>query len=380
MANLLKRHDPHTTDEYVSDLTRRLRRSLPRDKAEQIACEAEAHLEDRVEDLTLAGVVRPESVALAGFGPVRRFARTSVLHAYSDRGSGRWRLLGRLATANLLGWIVCVELLSYSAQKQIIFDSFGWILGVSVIVMSLAALRSRLPQTRIYCAYLVVTLLTIFVGAGLRFVPDNNTPSILLANLAVNGRAFHDDGPGTLRGDYSEEIGRLRQHYVYGEIPLLRQGIATYRASAPVPASLLFRGQFIVPHSKQWEYSVDSDLPVFQEPPFARTRWESWTQSEFARQSFRTVATRQEAEAIWKEVGEKWLAGRQQIVQRVQHRCAVLERAQTASLSFNSGAATFHASGFLIVCPFLITTDFLLAHLGRAVWIWTRNRRRPQTS
>lgn len=385
-----KTADSETVEGYVATLEQRLQSELPTDKAEQIVQETHAHLSDRVDDLIDTGLTRPEAeaVALSGFGTVKRYARVAVETAYGGRYTTTFRLIGRLAAVNFLAVSMCSKLLPEALYTQIsaqpFFDTF---ISTVALLVPLAAFGARRAQTRTYSVYFALATLLLFIGGGVRYVPYPATPTVLWAGF--DNFSPYETGPGQQRGDYSQEIAALKNRWVYREVRLLEQGLAYYNTgeteSKTVPASLRYKGRYIVPDTKYGEYGAKNALLAFQEPAFMAIGKESWGQwvARVPHLPYHTVSSQAEATRVWHTVGPVWLIGKHQEAANVDRQRKVLEQTQNAPLGFNLAAATYFASGCLLWCaPLVLIPDLLLAHLGRAVWMirHSLNRRREQTT
>lgn len=383
MRQFFQKHEPQTMDAYVSELTRMLSRTLPRDKAEQIAWEAKAHLADHTEDLCASGFSLEEAhmEAISGFGPVKRYARAATLNAYGDRNSARWRLVGRLATVNLIAAPTLAQLGCWMP--------FHWVpqlMSLLLLMILLAALGARLPQTRTYSDYLAAAVLVLFVGAGFRYVPHPLTPAVLLPHVTDSYNPLRG-GVGVRREKHPQDIVSLetQQAKVAEEIKLLRTGLATYSRNAPIPVSLIQNGRYVVPLDYGWQDGLggvgldEQDIAAFQ---LLQNGGESQNRyhHRMALTPYETVATRQAAAVIWQRDGHKWLASKRHVLAASVADKHYLTAASGAPLTFNTGAASYYAASCVQWGLCLLLVDYVMAHLGRAVWISVRNRRRSQAA
>lgn len=381
MQRLHQNHEPDSVPSYVSTLEKQLSRSLPQDKAEQIAQETHAHLADRVDDLVETGLTESEAeaVALSGFGRVRTYARTAVQNAYADRTSQRWRLLGRLGMANFLAFnAVHVMYPTNQMASFIVAPALG---GLALTLVS--ALASRRPQTRQIIAMNVIGLLATITIAGVRYVPNPDTPPLGLESIKYSTSSRHG-APGLPRGDYQQEIAheKRRLRHLYYETNVVQQGMEVYAQGKPVPASLRSGGRYIVPlpYRTEWNTCSDAlDMSAFKDY-YWPDEWLASYESRLNAIPYQTVATSEEARKIWGEHGPLWRTGKQRRIAYWNAEFATMKHAETAPLGFNATAAAYHGYASVQLCLTLIVLDFILAYLGRWVWIQTRNRRRGQTA
>lgn len=384
MGKLIQRHEAQSTDEYVSALTRGLRRHLPQDKAAEIAGEARAHLLDRADELTGCGVARHEAEAIAtrGFGPVKHYTRAAIESAYGDRTSRHFQQAVRLSLVCLWTLSVIRPLVSPNLWGTwFAMTLLPGMMSAAMLTFPLAAFAGRLPQTRTLTIYVASLAALSFLVSGLCYIPYTSTAPIQISGI-TNSWLAYEGGPGQPRGDYSAQIATLDNHYVYQEIKLLREGIAAYASDAPVPASLRFSGGYVVPRETGWEWCTkDSNALAFshESQPQTHCPWDPISEATHAL-PLRTVATRAEATRIWQKTGPQWLAGKEKVRQRAEQVRGILYRASHTPIGFNTGAATFYGTNMLWGLPMILAIDFLMASLGRACWVLLRNRRRPHAA
>lgn len=375
----------HTCDEYLIELKRQLCRHVPHERAAQIVEEAQAHLLDRVEELTSKGVARAEAeaVAIAGFGSVRTYARAAAVSAYGDRRAARWRLVGRIACVVFVTFLVQAPLLRVESvfPAPYYFALAAGVLCCPFIVWA-AAFRSRLPQTGALSAQVACALAAVFFGAGLIYVPNADTPPILFARLNSPTETEHG-GPGLRRGSHASRVAAKRQEQAFSrqEAALLAIGTRVYGSGGAVPSALMHDNQYIVPRDAEAAWCYDRsggalDTSAFKESLY--TDMLAYEQAQINALAPQTVPTYAVAQKAWAERGPVWIAGKHTYFAHQEREIATLQRATAAPLGFNTGAATYHTSFLLWLCVPLVLVDLLFAHLGRALWSFRRSRRRSR--
>ena len=358
-----------TIEEYVGALSRRLRWTLPRRKAAEITSEVEAHLHDRIDELTAAGT-EPDAalrIALAGFGPVGAFSRAVTAGAYEDSLSpfGRWGaatlgvLLLVFVTCLLNYWFKTPNWLQQEWRQGGISRGGALFLAYCAALCAFAFVAKR-PQTGLLAKCAAVALIITFLNGGFNYISGSMNP-IPRADVPK----------------YLSEAARLP--LIERDVQILEAGCKAYIGGGPITAELKTpEGGFIVPIQGytlppgQVTYTEDALREPLNSEQHKRLAQEG--EADYAARSlilldhqpYRTVATAEEAQAIWREVGEKWRDARRLTWEneRLRQRTLAQEYAHPAR-RFYPQAALNMTLNVALAALFILLLDGVSALLGR---------------
>jgi hypothetical protein len=369
--------------EFLSALRKSLRWRADREKIEEIAAEAEAHLSDRIEALTGQGMEksRAEQAALAGFGRPHEFAAAVADGVIDTRLAQVARIFVQVGTVALCGGMLGL-FAETSAGKYVPFV----VAAFTLFTLPVAAFLGRRPQTRALALCLGTTAILGAVLSGIQIAPVQDG---LSWRTLAQPFGSHDylHGIGLLRRDYSRELAAERRwrDRLLKEQALVQLAKATYATpGAPVPARLRVGDGYLVP-AQYDDVQGDGRGFIFHKELTNSQVKELIRKGEgrgfdhdavMSKQPLIHVYNYDLALRTWQSHLARLESG---LAGNLARRTVMIEqyrRAMEEPWRFNATAAVSYLWISVVYGLFFLGMDIALSLLGRLAYLMVRNRRR----
>jgi hypothetical protein len=368
-----------TPEEYLSELSRELRRRLPDAETAEIVAEAESHLQERIDDSVASGVTKSEAVweALVDFGTPALFARRTA-DGMTD---------SRVASISRRGLQVLAGMMFALAASFAMRNSYS-----PFLLLMLYQVDTLSPELR---NLVFVIVIVVFAFLGLAFSGGRTNTRYLLGcgavvlALSCIGTGMHKamlpSGQWADRRQLQNNLKHERCSLaeLREEEHLLRLGIVAYSAASPqaITGTLKQVNRYIVPiATKITIQGTAHDLTygsAFR--PIARytgqgNSFNIWYRPE----KFDTVLSYKEARARWEKFSPRWL--QKTIIHRrdAQERLRQYEWLAQQPQQFRLDLMGTDDLWSLPFTTVLLLMDGAAASMGRRFLLIRRRRRRKQ--